>query len=109
MQKGVLERINESILSWFGHVIRMKDNRLVKQMYKSECAGNRLPGRPKDTWLKLVSACVLERGLSLKQASRLANERDDWRGFVRGHGRQLGSGMTSELSTHDNPAQCGSV
>src|SRR5678815_3865859 len=33
VKKGVNERINESMLRWFGHVARMNDSRLVKLMY----------------------------------------------------------------------------
>src|SRR5678815_6092076 len=37
VKKGVNERINESMLRWFGHVERMNDSRLVKRMYSGEC------------------------------------------------------------------------
>src|SRR5678816_1241927 len=33
VKKGVNERINESMLRWFGHVESMNDSRLVKRMY----------------------------------------------------------------------------
>src|SRR5678816_1446621 len=39
VKKGVNERINESMLRWFGHVERMNESRLVKRMYSGECVG----------------------------------------------------------------------
>src|SRR5678816_3389348 len=33
VKKWVNERINESMLRWFGHMERMNDSRLVKRMY----------------------------------------------------------------------------
>ena len=37
VKKGVNERINESMLRWFGHVERMNDSRFFKLMYSGEC------------------------------------------------------------------------
>ena len=51
MKQGVNERINESMLRWFGHVERMNGNRLVKRMYSGECVGNQLAGRSKKNGL----------------------------------------------------------
>src|SRR5678815_2512779 len=39
MKKGLNERINKSMLRWFGHVERMNDSWLVKRMY-SGCVLN---------------------------------------------------------------------
>ena len=39
VKKGINERINESTLRWFGHVERMDDSLLVKQIYSGECTG----------------------------------------------------------------------
>ena len=60
VKKGVNERINESILRWFGHVERMDDSRLVKLMYSGECVRNRLAGRPKKKWIESAKECLEE-------------------------------------------------
>src|SRR5678815_2451677 len=54
VNKGVNERINESSLSWFGHLERMDDSRFVKWIYSGECAGSRPAGRPKKKWIESV-------------------------------------------------------
>ena len=33
VMKGVAKRINEGILRWFGHVERMKNDRIAKRVY----------------------------------------------------------------------------
>ena len=47
VEKGINERVNESVLRWFGHVERMDDSRMVKRMYKGECIGRLPKGRMK--------------------------------------------------------------
>ena len=43
---NVLERIEKNALKWFGHVERMKGERLVKRVYQANVEGNRGRGRP---------------------------------------------------------------
>src|SRR5678815_4693102 len=75
VKKGVNERINESMLRWFGHVERMNDSRLVKRMYSVECVGNRPAGRPKRKWIESVNECLKERNVSLAEARIKVHDR----------------------------------
>src|SRR5678816_1405496 len=86
VKKGVNERINESTLRWFGHVERMDDSWLVKQMYSGECVWNRPAGRPKKKWIESVKECLDERNVSLAEARIKEHNRSEWLGFVRGYG-----------------------
>jgi hypothetical protein len=88
VEKGVLERISESILRWFGHMERMDESRLVKRVYKGVCEGYRGRGRPKNKWIGSVEFCLEERNLNLilVRARGLVHNRDEWRGIVRGYG-----------------------
>ena len=47
VKKGIDERIDESVLRWFGHVERMERDRIAKRVYVGECAGTRSVGRPR--------------------------------------------------------------
>ena len=40
MTKGVDEKIDVGVLRWFGHVERMKNDRIAKRVYVGECAGS---------------------------------------------------------------------
>ena len=43
--KGADEKIDESVLRWFGYVERIEDGRIAKRVYVDECAGSRSVGR----------------------------------------------------------------
>jgi hypothetical protein len=85
VEKGVIERINESVLRWFGHVERMEDHRLVKKIYNSECVGTRTIGRPKMRWIDSVKRCLMDKGMSLTEARRIVLNREEWRELCKRH------------------------
>ena len=39
-------------------------------------------GRPKKRWMDVIVEDCQERGLNIHDATRLADEREGWRGFV---------------------------
>jgi hypothetical protein len=84
VEKGVIDRINMSILRWFWHLERMDENRLVKRIYRGEVVGNRTVGRQKMRWIDSVKKCLLERNVSLLEATRMVQNRDEWRVFCVG-------------------------
>ena len=76
------ERMDKRVLSWFGHVERMEENRLTKRVYKSSAEGVRGRGRPKLGWMDGVKRAVEERGVNVDGAKELACDRSEWRAFV---------------------------
>ena len=47
----MVERCEQGILRWFGHLVRMYSERLVRRVYDSNVAEKRGRGRPKEKWL----------------------------------------------------------
>jgi hypothetical protein len=47
---NIINQIRAQRLSWFGHVHRMSDDRMVKKIYKWKPITTRLQGRPKSRW-----------------------------------------------------------
>jgi hypothetical protein len=47
---NIINQIRAQGLSWFGHVQRMSDDRMVKKIYKWKPVTTRLQGRPKSRW-----------------------------------------------------------
>ena len=45
VRKGLDERIDEGVVWWFCHGVRMERDRIAKRVYVGECAGNHLVGR----------------------------------------------------------------
>ena len=79
------ERIDERVLRWFGHMERMERDRIAKKVYVGECAGRRSVGKPRKRWSDTVKVCFKKRGLDVRQARRMAQDRREWWGFVRGN------------------------
>ena len=48
--KNIINYIKAQRLAWFGHVHRMADNTMVKQVYEWSPALTRSLGRPKNSW-----------------------------------------------------------
>ena len=58
VMKGVNEKIDESVLRWFGHVERMGNDRISKRIFVAECAGSCSMGRPRKRWTDTVKDCL---------------------------------------------------
>ena len=77
VRKGLDERIDESVLRWFGHVERMERDRIAKRVYVGECAGSRSIGRPRKRLIDIVKDCLRKRGLNVRQARRMVQDRSE--------------------------------
>ena len=84
MTKGVDEKIDECVLRSFGHVERMEKDRTAKRVYAAECAGSHSVGRTRKRWIDTMKQCLRKRGLDVRQARRMLQDRSEWQGFVRG-------------------------
>ena len=83
--EGLDERIDQGVLRWFCHVERMERDRIIKRFYVGECAGNLSVGRPWKRWIDTIKECLRKKGLDVRQARRMVQDRCDWWGFVRGN------------------------
>ena len=91
--KGLDERIDEGVLRWFANVEGMERGMIAKRVYVGEFAGGRSAGRPRQRWLNTVKECLKKRGLDVRQARRIFQDRSEWRGFVRGNTWSVARGM----------------
>ena len=86
-RRRLLERAEQSELSWFGHVVRMDEGRLVKRIYEASVEGNRARGRPRRKWRDGVVSALGSRGLDVHEGERQARERRSWKQVVRMRGQ----------------------
>lgn len=80
--KPTLERLEGMRLRWFGHMVRMKDNRKVKSVWKMGNDGKRNRGRPTKSWNDEIGGILAKKNMKWKQAERMAKDRKEWKRLV---------------------------
>ena len=70
--------LDESILRWFRYVERMERDRIAKRIYVGVCAGSHSMGRPQKRWIDTMKECLKKRGLDVRQAKRMVQDRSEW-------------------------------
>jgi hypothetical protein len=73
--RSILVDINTKQLKWYGHVQRMEEGKLPKQVMKWNPPGRRKRGRPKLTWIEGIQGLMGKKGLVEEDW----NVRDEWR------------------------------
>ena len=61
--RSILDDIKTKQLQWYGHVQRMEEGRLPKEVVKWCPLGRRKRGRPKLTWAEGIRGLMGEKGL----------------------------------------------
>jgi hypothetical protein len=54
VKEDAVTKIEKIILRWFGHVERMDERRLTKEVYEADVGGNAGRGRPMRTFLDQI-------------------------------------------------------
>ena len=81
-QQSVVEVIKMRRWRWYGHVLRMQDDRLPKQAIGWTPTGRRNVGRPKDTWRRTMNREMREKNLNHDGVVAMATDRSAWRNLV---------------------------
>jgi hypothetical protein len=77
---NVINQIRAQRLSWFGHVQRMSDDRMVKNIYKWKPVTTRLQGRPKSRCDDNVKQDMCK--MKIKNWTVCVQDRGKWRDVV---------------------------
>jgi hypothetical protein len=79
-QPDITAEIKSKRLEWFGHVLRMEENRMVKEFLKDRpVEGERLVGPGSDGWT--ITRRIL-RQMKLKRWRNKATKREVWAKIV---------------------------
>jgi hypothetical protein len=78
--KSIVNHIKAQRLGWFGHVYRMKNDRLVKRIYNWKPKSTRMRGRPKNRWEDDVMADL--RTQKVKNWINCIQDRTKWKDIV---------------------------
>ena len=76
---SLLDDIKTKQLQWYGHVQRMEEVRLPKEVMKWSPPGRRKRGRPKATWAEGIRGLLGEKGVIEEDW----NDRDKWKKKIR--------------------------
>ena len=63
---------------------RMERDMIGKGVYVGEGAGSRSVGRSRKRWINTVGERLKKRGLDIRQARRMVQDRSEWGWLVRG-------------------------
>ena len=89
MEQDVISMIQRRRLLYFGHVNRMKENRILYITLHGRVHGTRSIGRPR-RWIDGIKDDCDEMGLSLLQAFNITNDRNRWKELLMSYRGALG-------------------
>ena len=78
--KNIINHIKAQRLSWFGHLHRMPEERMVKKVYKWKPILTRPLGRPKNRWEDDIINDM--RKLKIKNWTSYIQDRNKWKLYV---------------------------
>jgi hypothetical protein len=78
--KNIINHIKAQRLSWFGHLHRMPEKRMVKKVYKWKLMLTRPLGRPKNRWEDDITKDM--KKLKIKNWTSCSQGRNKWRLYV---------------------------
>ena len=82
LETTIMDRIHSRRLTYYGHVIRMCNNRLPLITLSGSTRGTRPKGRPPKRWIDCCKESCMTRGIaSLTDARWLIQDRQKWRTF----------------------------
>ena len=91
--KGLYDRTRQQPLEidlkkrkwrWIGHTMRKPRDNITKRALLWNPQGNRVRGRPRNTWRREVEAEMKTVGMTWYNLEEMARNRRDWRHFVDG-------------------------
>ena len=75
VQANIVTKVQHKRLRYFGHVIRMKDERYPKIALYGRVHGSRGRGRPKKRWIDVIQTDCLEWGTTITEATRAKSDK----------------------------------
>ena len=79
--EDIVKNIKSGRIRWAGHVQRMSEDRLPKQICRARMDGRRLKGRPRNRWQDQLERDL--RIMGVRKWKESAQDRKRWRSIVK--------------------------
>ena len=79
----LLEMIEKKTLRWYGHVLRMREERIPKRVLEARSLGTRGKGRPRIGWEEYVEGLCTKRGKTKANIKKLAQDRKEFKKWTQ--------------------------
>ena len=77
-----IDRADQRVLRWIGHVERMDQYRMARRVLMAEVSGGRVQGRQRLGWMDGVKLALGNRGMMVEAAQQCANYWKEWKALV---------------------------
>ena len=85
VKRELLDTVKARKLAYYGHTMRKQGNCLEKAVVQGTMPGVRRRGRPRSAWIDNIKSWT---GLSVEESIRMTEDRDKWRKYVYGKGKE---------------------
>ena len=82
IERELVNRADQRVFRWFGHVDRMDDYRMARRVLMDEVSRGRVRGRPRLGWMDGVKVALGNRGMTVEAAQQCAQDQKEWRSLV---------------------------
>ena len=81
-QQPLNDKIEQRQLAWFGHTLRMNNNRIPKRIVERKPEGKRPKGRLRTTYEDQITKLAVKRGKTMAEIRKLARDRKKYRSWI---------------------------
>ena len=81
-QQTITEKLRMTRWRWFGHVLRMPEQRISKHTLRWRPTGRRRVGKPEGTWQRTIQKYITSKALDQADVEARAEDRGAWRKFI---------------------------
>lgn len=80
--ESIINSIEKQQLRWFGHLVRMNNNRQVKKVWQAQTVQKQKRGRPKKKWDDTIVEHLKKRNKTWPEAKKMTRNKKLWATFV---------------------------